>query len=88
MLGPQAEAEKPPMKTAMEASATADASFSGSFTSHIIGGVLVMTTRPARGRCRSVQQGVIDTVHQPRRHLCWRGLGYCAAPEGHAGTSL
>ena len=47
MLGPQAEAEKPPMNTARQARATAEGSFSGSFTSHIIGGVLVMTTSPA-----------------------------------------
>lgn len=47
MLGPQAEEEKPPMKTATEAKNTASFSFRGSLTSHIIGGVDVMTTSPA-----------------------------------------
>ena len=54
MLGPQADAEKPPMNTATEAKNTAAGSFSGSFTSHIIGGVDVMTTRPGQGGARSV----------------------------------
>lgn len=47
MEGPQAEAEKPPMKTATQASATAPFSVRGSFTSHIMGGVLVITMIPA-----------------------------------------
>mmetsp|Transcript_13656 Transcript_13656/g.41254 ORF Transcript_13656/g.41254 Transcript_13656/m.41254 type:complete len:222 (-) Transcript_13656:1270-1935(-) len=46
MDGPQAEAEKPPMKTAMQASATAACSSRGSFTSHNMGGVLVITISP------------------------------------------
>ena len=54
MLGPHADAEKPPMNTATEAKNTAAGSFSGSFTSHIIGGVDVMTTRPGQGGARSV----------------------------------